>query len=151
MPLQRNVLRGLRTFAPATSAQPQTAGSLPITIALTARRRVEAGLRNVAAVHDPHSSRYHHCASQDALTNSYGPTRQAYDAVVDCRKNAGFSVQSGSVNRLTVWTVAGGATWTDAQDEDVLDINAMQAVLQQAATNVASVFTAMSDRPRPSV
>src|SRR6185437_8353932 len=117
VPLSGHLLSGLSGFQHA-SVTPQAAASTQIAVSVTLRRRDESGFQSFASsVQNPRSNAYHHFASQDQLTNSYGPSQQAYDAVLAYLQGQGLTLAQGSANRLTL-----SFTGTRAQVEQAFSV-----------------------------
>ncbi len=94
--------------APSLQAAPNAAtASTPITLTIVLKRSDQAGFDAfVRDVHDAHSPRFRHFASQQELAQRFGPTQQAHDAVLAYLQQNGFTVVGRSAGRLTI-TVQG--------------------------------------------
>ncbi len=87
-----------------------------LTLTVVLNRSDQAGFDSfLTSVQAPGSPGFHQFASQAALTNRYGPSPQAYDAVLAFLQQQGFTLVHDSDNRLTL-TVQG----TRAQAEQAL-------------------------------
>jgi hypothetical protein len=94
--------------APAVSRATQVAsapnaGSQPLHLTVVLNRTDPAGFAAfVKAVQDPTSPSFQHFLSQDEQTQRFGPSQQAYDAVLKYMQQQGFTLVEGSANRLTL-------------------------------------------------
>jgi hypothetical protein len=75
----------------------------PRTVTVTLQRTDEAGFeRFAAALRDPESSQYRHFSGPTELTERFGPSQDAYDAVRGWLVAGGLSDVQDSDNRLTI-------------------------------------------------
>ena len=73
------------------------------TVTVTLQRTDEAGFeRFAAALGDPASSQYRHFSGPTELTERFGPSRDAYDAVRGWLVDTGLTDVQDSENRLTI-------------------------------------------------
>ncbi|MGI8554133.1 MAG: protease pro-enzyme activation domain-containing protein [Dehalococcoidia bacterium] len=117
--LSGHVLAALQqaTRAPA-AARANAAIDEPLTLTVVLNRSNEPGFQNLLAeIENPLSPNFQHFLSQDELTKRFGPSQQAYDAVLAWLQGQGFSLTEGSSNRLTL-TVQG----TRAQAEKAFTV-----------------------------
>jgi len=90
-------------------------GSNQLSLAIGLPLRDPAGLTAlVNQIYDPHSTNYHHFLSTSELTDRFGPTKAAYQAVVNFVSAQGLRVTGQSDNRM------------------VLDVQASVTTIQQA-------------------
>ena len=91
----------------------------PLTICIILNRGDDAGFEEFEReLNDPNSSQYHKTLSLSEFTARFGPTQQAYDAVLAYLQQNGFTLTTGSANRRTL-TVSG----TRAQAERALHVS----------------------------
>ncbi|MGH7813641.1 MAG: Ig-like domain-containing protein [Candidatus Binataceae bacterium] len=103
----------LPALAMAKLAPDQTAASAKLTITLTLNRDDQAGFeRNLHALYNPHSPKFHRFLTQREIADRFGPSRGDYGAVISYLRANGFHIVKRSINRLTV-TARG--TRTDAE------------------------------------
>ena len=113
----------LSVLSQATPAAPSPqaatpAASQPITLTIVLNRSDPAGFAAfLKGVEDPRSPSFRHFAKQTDLANRFGPSPQAYNAVLAYLQQNGFSLVRGSNNRLTL-TVRG----TRAQAEQAFSV-----------------------------
>ena len=89
------------------SAGPDFASSQPITLTIVLNRTDQSAFETFwEDVHNPLSPNFHHFLSQSDLANRFGPSQQAYDAVLSYLQGNGLTLVDGSSNRLTL-TVRG--------------------------------------------
>lgn len=97
---------GVLAQATPLAMSPRVASD-PITLTLVLRRFDQAGMDAfLRDVQDPQSPRFRQFLSQDELAQRFGPSQQAYDAVLAYLQQSGFTLVDGSSNRLTL-TVRG--------------------------------------------
>ena len=99
-----SVATPLTTSPPAsTGARAETAGSDVVTLAIVLNRSNQAAFDvYLQSVQDPHSPNFQHFLSQANLANQFGPSKQAYDAVLAYMQSQGCTLLLGSDNRLTL-------------------------------------------------
>ena len=99
--LPGHVLAALSSASKSAPAGASDTDALTLTFVL--RRDDEAGFqRYLADVYDPASSEFHRFLSQDQLAQRFGPSQDAYDAVLAFAGAAHFAVSQRSENRLTL-------------------------------------------------
>jgi len=103
----------LPALAQATKLTPDVAApSAPdqlMTITITLNRADQIGFEQyLADVQTPGSPRFQRFVTLNELTRRFGPTQQAYDAVLGWLTSQGFALVEGSANRQTL-TVTGSA------------------------------------------
>lgn len=104
--------------AKAAASQPKAADE-PLTLTLVLKRNDQAGFDcYLHDVYDPKSPNYRHFLTQSELSDRFGPSRAAYDGVLDYLQDNGFTLVEGSANRLTL-TVRG----TRAVAERAFDVH----------------------------
>jgi subtilase family serine protease len=92
------------TLTPRAAAEAASqAMTLTLVLNLTDRAGFDAYTR---AVYDPQSPTFQQFLSQADITRRFGPSQQAYDAVLAYLTQNGFTLVDGSANRLTI-TVQG--------------------------------------------
>jgi len=97
-----------RSSAPANNMR---SGHARLTLTLVLKRDDQAGFEQyLADVYNPRSSNFRHFLSQSRITNSFGPTREAYSSVSTYLRAAGFELIKGSKNRMTLTVRAPRAT-----------------------------------------
>jgi Pro-kumamolisin, activation domain/Bacterial Ig-like domain (group 1) len=90
------------TSLPSTPMSAADAGN-PLTLTLTLKRADQAGFeRLLAAIQDPRSRLYRHYLTQAQLAARFGPTPQAYSAVLHWLRTRGFVLVRGSDDRLSL-------------------------------------------------
>src|SRR5262249_30032146 len=105
VPLPGHVL-GVLPQAVRLAAGPEAA-SEPLTLTVVLRRTDQAGLDAfLRGGEDPRSPNFRRFADQRDLADRFGPSQQAYDAVLAYLQQSGFTLVEGSTNRLTL-TVQG--------------------------------------------
>jgi kumamolisin len=83
----------------------------PLTLTVVLRRRDQRGFeRFLHDVYDPASNVYRHFLTQRELTDRFGPSRRAYEAVRGFFRSSGFEIVQTSANRLTLTVRAPRAT-----------------------------------------
>lgn len=103
--------------AAVQAATPQA--SQPLTLTVVLNRRDEVGFQKyLADVENPMSPNHLHFLTQAQLTKRFGPSQQAYTAVLSYFQQQGFSLEQGSANRLTLTLKA-----TRAQTEQALAVH----------------------------
>ena len=90
----------------------------PITLTLVFRHDDQPAFEHfLHGLYDPKSKTFHHFLTQRQIADRFGPSRADYDAVFRWMTSKGFSIEHGSVNRLTL-TMRG----TRAQAERAFDV-----------------------------
>lgn len=90
-----------------------------LTLTITLNRTNQAGFDVfLSSLQDPNSPNFRHFLSQGELADRFGPSQQAYDAVLTFMQQNDFKLVEGSKNRLTL-TVSG----TREQVEKTFDIH----------------------------
>ena len=90
----------------------------PITLTLVFKHDDQPGFEHfLHGLYDPKSRNFHHFLTQQQIADRFGPSRGDYDAVFRWMTSKGFSVERGSVNRLTL-TMSG----TRAEAERAFDV-----------------------------
>lgn len=93
----------LPALAEATRISPSDAKSDEIRLTIVLRRSDQPGFaRELRAVYDPASLRYHRFSTSAELTERFGPSREAYERLLAFLEAQGFELVAGSENRLTV-------------------------------------------------
>ncbi len=78
------------------------ASEQPLSITVTLNRTDQAGFEAyLAGLADPASPYYQHVLSQQEIADRFGPSQDAYDAVIGYVESYGFQLQNGATNRLT--------------------------------------------------
>lgn len=94
-------------LASAVRLPASPADSPPVTLTVVLRRADQPGFDAfLRDVHDPGSAQYRRYLDQAELAARFGPTRDAYDAVIGWLESRGLALVRGSANRLTI-TVEG--------------------------------------------
>ena len=90
----------------------------PITLTLVFKHDDQPAFEHfLHGLYDPKSRNFHHFLTQQQIADRFGPSRGDYDAVFRWMTSKGFSVERGSVNRLTL-TMSG----TRAEAERAFDV-----------------------------
>jgi kumamolisin len=106
VPLPGHVLPALARSA-AIAPQSNAVADEPLTLTLVLKRDDQAGFaKYLRDVYDPTSSTHRKFLTQRELSDRFGPSRDAYDAVLSYLQSNGFTLVEGSPNRLTL-TVRG--------------------------------------------
>ncbi|MEW6269348.1 MAG: protease pro-enzyme activation domain-containing protein [Thermodesulfobacteriota bacterium] len=104
--LSGHVLPVLEEARPAVPRS-EAAADEPLTVTLVLKRDDQAGFEGyLREVYDPKSSIFRQFSSQKELTDRFGPSREAYDALLAHLTSNGLELIRGSENRLSI-TVRG--------------------------------------------
>jgi hypothetical protein len=104
--LPGHVPAALAKATPVAQASKATADEV-LTLTLVLKRDDQAGFaKYLRDVYDPTSSTHRKFLTQRELSDRFGPSREAYDAVLSYLQSNGFTLVEGSPNRLTL-TVRG--------------------------------------------
>jgi hypothetical protein len=89
---------------PPTNARAAAAeAKQPLLLTIVLKRSNQAGFnRYLHDVYDPHSPIFHRFLTPEQVSDRFGPSRAAYNAVLNYLRKNGFKVVDGSVNRLTL-------------------------------------------------
>lgn len=97
----------LPALSHATRLAHQKPSSILIDITLVLRRDDQKGFEEfLHSLYDPKSPNYHHFLSQEQIAARFGPSRADYESVLSWLEAKGFTLVTGSKNRLTI-TVRG--------------------------------------------
>ncbi len=108
--LPGHVLPNLSAASRTTTAKSAATQEQPLTITVVMRRSDETGFqRFLVDLYDPASSNYRRFLTSRELAERYGPTPEAWDAVVSYFVSQGFTVVEGSANRMTLVLTASRA------------------------------------------
>ena len=106
VPLPGHVLPALAKSA-AVVPQSTAAADESLTLTLVLKRDDQAGFaKYLRDVYDPTSSHHRKFLTQSELSDRFGPSPEAYNAVLSYLQGHGFTLVEGSANRLTL-TVRG--------------------------------------------
>ncbi len=87
----------------ATRVSGTLAGDTPVTLTIVLNRTDQSGFDAfLRAVQDPSVPNFRHYLSQRELADRFGPTTQAYGAVLEWLQQQGVTLVEGSANRLTI-------------------------------------------------
>ncbi|HZY60110.1 MAG TPA: protease pro-enzyme activation domain-containing protein, partial [Candidatus Binataceae bacterium] len=103
--LPGHVLAALARAKPVPPADERTriAETQPLLLTVVLKRDQQAEFdRYLRSVYDPHSAVFHHFLAPQQVSDRFGPSREAYQAVLHYLKANGFSLVQGSENRLTL-------------------------------------------------
>src|SRR5205814_5296603 len=90
-------------LARATRLPERMAADAPLTLTIILKRTDQAGFdRYFKDVYDQRSPSFRHFLSQHEIAARFGPTQNAYSAVLDYLRRNGFTLVEGSANRLTL-------------------------------------------------
>jgi hypothetical protein len=75
----------------------------PLILTIVLKRSDQAGFdRYLHDVYDPHSPVFQHFLTPEQVSDRFGPSRTAYEAVLNYLQENGFKLSEGSTNRLTL-------------------------------------------------
>jgi len=115
--LPGHVLAAIKGATPVPASP--GAASEPLTLAIVLKRTDQAGFDSyLHDVYDPNSPTFRHFLKQNEIADTFGPTRQEYEQVLNYLSARGFNLVEGSANRLTL-TVTG----TRAQAESAFALH----------------------------
>ncbi len=96
-----SALAGARPIAPADTKIAEANQPLLLTVIL--KRSDQPGFdRYLQDVYDSHSPAFHHFLTPEQVSDRFGPSRAAYEAVLSHLRSNGFRLVEGSSNRLTL-------------------------------------------------
>src|SRR5208283_5152169 len=99
----------------------------PVTLTLVLKRDDQPGFEHfLHSLYDPKSPNFHHFLTQHQIADDFGPSRADFDSAFRWMISKGFSVERGSVNRLTL-TMRG----TRAEAERAFDVRIGDYVLSE--------------------
>lgn len=99
--------------AKVVAAQSKATADEPLTLTLVLKRDDQAGFdKYLRDVYDPKSPSFQKFLTQSELSDRFGPSRKAYDAVLGYLQSHGFTLLEGSENRLTL-TIASSRSNTE--------------------------------------
>jgi len=107
LPAPAQATRRLSGHVPPAVANLTASGTLPgdtnLTLAIGLPLRNREALTNLLRqIYDPASPAYHHYLTADQFAESFGPTEQQYQTVIDFARARGFAVVSVHPNRLVL-------------------------------------------------
>ena len=115
--LPGHVLASIKGATPVLATPGAEAAPLTLTIVL--KRNDQAGFdKYLHDVYDRNSPIFHHFLKPPEISDRFGPTRDAYEKILDYLRANGLELAEGSANRLTL-TVRG----TRAQAEHAFDVH----------------------------
>ena len=115
--LPGHVLAAIKGATPVP-ATPR-ADAAPLTLTIVLKRTDQAGFdKYLHDVYDRNSPIFHHFLKPPEISDRFGPTRDAYEKILDYLRANGLELAEGSANRLTL-TVRG----TRAQAEHAFDVH----------------------------
>jgi Pro-kumamolisin, activation domain/Bacterial Ig-like domain (group 1) len=150
-----------RATIESASGQAATTASdtSPMILTLVLKRDDQPGFDHyLANVYDPNSKDYHHFLSQPQLADRFGPSRHEYDDVLHYLRQAGFRLQQGSANRLTLTVLGSRAAAERAFRLPINDYslsgqhfhaNATDPALPRALAGRVKAIAGLSDFARP--
>jgi hypothetical protein len=95
--------QGLSPIAQSGQDLGRLLGNMPIQLAVILSLRNEKTLQNlIAAQNTPGSPQYHHFLTPEQFVESYSPTTQDYQAVVDFLQNNGLRIQTTTNRQLVM-------------------------------------------------
>src|SRR5262249_31694376 len=101
-------LKGANPLPPGPGADAE-----PVTLTIVLNRADQAGFdRYLRDVYDPQSANFRQFLDQRELAARFGPTQEAYDAVLDYLRQSGLQFVQGAPNRMTL-TVRGTRAQTE--------------------------------------
>src|SRR5262249_24406498 len=91
-------LKGANPLPPGPGADGE-----PVTLTIVLTRADQAGFdRYLRDVYDPQSANFRQFLDQRGLAARFGPTQEAYDAVLDYFRQSGLQFVQGAPNRMTL-------------------------------------------------
>jgi kumamolisin len=89
--------------AKAVASQSKAVAEEPLTLTLVLQREDQAGFEcYLRDVYDPKSPNYRRFLTPRELADRFGPSREAYDEVLNYLQDHGFTLVEGSANRQTL-------------------------------------------------